>query len=184
MKQQHAVSINNYAASNMETFPSEIEIIEANLDRRQHQQAIVDLLDAYARDPIVDGKPLDEHVRRDLIAGLREHPTTIVLLACHGERPVGIAVCFRGFSTFYARPLINIHDLAVLPDYRGCGTGRRLLEAVERKARDSGCCKLTLEVRQNNGRARRIYEAAGFAQGANEQPDSGFLFLSKPLQCP
>ena len=49
------------------------------------------------------------------------------------DNPVGAAVCFIGFSTFAAKPLINIHDFVVLPAARGKGVGRRLLEAVEKK---------------------------------------------------
>jgi ribosomal protein S18 acetylase RimI-like enzyme len=158
-----------------------IEIVEADLDRAEHQRAVVELLDAYAADPIIDGKPLAAEVRRELIAGLRCHPTTLIFLAFDAARAVGVAVCFRGFSTFYARPLINIHDLAVVAEYRGQGIGRRLLEAVAARAGETGCCKLTLEVRENNHRARRMYEAAGFTPGTNETGGSGFLFLAKPL---
>ena len=90
-------------------------------------------------------------------------------------------MCFQGFSTFAARPLINIHDLAVLPDLRGQGIGRQLLEAVECKARALGCCKLTLETQENNHRARRIYQAAGFAQAVYEDAAGGSFFFAKPL---
>jgi len=37
---------------------SSIEILKADLDRREHQQAVVELLDAYARDPMGNGKAL------------------------------------------------------------------------------------------------------------------------------
>jgi GNAT superfamily N-acetyltransferase len=157
-------------------------VIEADLNRTEHQRAIVDLIDAYARDPMGDGKPLAADVRRSLIPGLRQHPTTIVFLAYQRDDPVGIAVCFRGFSTFAARPLVNIHDLAVLPDCRGLGVGRLLLETIGRKARDIGCCKLTLEVQENNRKARRVYASAGFAQAVYEEAAGGALFLSKMLQ--
>ena len=56
-------------------------------------------------------------------------------MAYDGARPVGIATCFHGLSTFVARRLLNLHDLAVIPEYRGKGVGRRLLAAVEDKAR-------------------------------------------------
>ena len=157
------------------------EIVEADLTRVEHQRAIVELIDAYARDPMGDGKPLSADVRCALIPGLHAHPTTLIFLAYEGGEPVGIAVCFRGFSTFAARPLINIHDFAVLPTHRGQGIGRRLLEAVERKAREMGCCRLTLEVQENNHGARRVYAAAGFAQAVYQQAAGGALFLSKPL---
>ena len=69
------------------------------------------MVDAYSRDAMGDGKPLDQDVRAQLIPGLRRHPTTLIFLAFDGDQPVGAAVCFIGFSTFAAKPLINIHDL-------------------------------------------------------------------------
>jgi ribosomal protein S18 acetylase RimI-like enzyme len=161
---------------------SPIEIVEADLDRPDHQNAVVDLIHAYAMDPMGNGRPLSAQTRLELIPGLRRVPTTVIFLAYREQCAIGIAVCFRGFSTFAARPLINIHDLAVLPAHRGQGAGRRLLEAVERKARDLGCCKLTLEVAENNGKARRIYRAAGFAQAVYAPGTGGALLMSKPLE--
>lgn len=158
-----------------------VEIVEADLDCRAHQQAVVELLDAYASDPMGNGAPLTDKVRRELIPGLRRHPTTLIFLAWLDGRAVGLAVCFLGYSTFYARSLVNIHDLAVLPDCRGQRIGPRLLEAVAHKARQLGCCKLTLEVQENNHRARTVYEAAGFAQARYREAAGGSLFYSKPL---
>jgi GNAT superfamily N-acetyltransferase len=158
-----------------------IEIVEADLNRPEHQHAVLELTDAYARDPMGNGKPLSADVRRALIPGLRQHPTTVILLAYRRSNAIGIANCFIGFSTFAARPLINISDLAVLPDHREQGIGRLLLEAVERKAREIGCCKLTIEVQENNHRARHVYEAIGFSQAVYVEAAGGALFLSKPL---
>ena len=161
----------------------DITIVEANLGREDHQLAVVSLVNAYAEDPMGAGQSLPTENLRRLITGLREHPTTIIFLAYDGREPIGIAVCFRGFSTFSAQPLINIHDLAVLSPYRGQGVGRRLLGEVERHARDTGCCKLTLEVQENNQRARAVYLACGFSQGVMHPSEAGgVLFLSKRLQ--
>jgi len=160
---------------------STIEIIETDLERPKHQRAVVELLDAYARDPKGNGKPLADNVKRELIAGLQRHPTTHVFLAYVSDRPVGIAVCFLGFSTFAARPLLNLHDFAVLAEYRGQGIARQLLEAVEAKARELGCCKLTLEVNEHNHRARQLYREAGFGP-SDRIPQSGlWLFMTKPV---
>src|SRR6266478_8976394 len=145
---------------------SPIKIVEANLSLPAHQEAVLAMVDAYSRDAMGDGKPLDQNVRAQLIPGLRRHPTTLIFLAFAGDQPVGAAVCFIGFSTFAAKPLINIHDFVVLSALRGKGVGRRLLEAIEGKARELGCCKLTLEVMDNNHRALRMYEAAGFVRYA------------------
>ena len=155
--------------------------MEADLNRTEHQHAVVELVNAYAMDPMGNGRPLSADVRSALVPALKRHPTTIIFLACQGGEGIGIAVCFLGFSTFAARPLINIHDLAVLPEYRGQGIGRKLLEGVEQKAREMGCCKITLEVQENNHRARQLYETVGFAQAVYEKSAGGTLFLSKPL---
>jgi len=162
------------------TQPS-VDITEADLDNSDHQDAILQLLDAYSRDPMGDGRPLSERTYKELIPALQRHPTTIIFLAYAGGKPVGIAVCFKGFSTFAARPLINIHDFAALPNYRGFGIGRIMLAAIEKKALEMGCCKLTLETQENNTRARQVYEAAGFAQAMYQAEAGGSLFYSKPL---
>lgn len=144
--------------------PPDVRVVEADLERPEDRRAIVMLTDAYARDPMGDGAPLPEGVRDALVEGLRHHPTTLVLLAWAGTEPIGIATCFIGFSTFAARPLLNLHDLALLPAYRGQGVGRLLLQAVEERARALGCCKVTLEVAERNEVARKVYERAGFAR--------------------
>jgi ribosomal protein S18 acetylase RimI-like enzyme len=41
--------------------------------------------------------------------------------------------------------------------------------------------KVTLEVQDNNSRARRIYEAAGFAQAVYGKTTGGSLFYTKTL---
>ncbi len=159
----------------------EVKIIEADLEQTEHQHAVLELTDAYASDPMGNGEPLSDSVRRDLISELRRHPTTVIFLAYHYGRAIGIANCFIGFSTFAARPLINISDLAVLPGNRGRGIGRKLLEAVERKARELGCCKLTIEVQENNQRAKHLYQSLGFSPAVFVEAAGPVHFLSKSL---
>lgn len=159
----------------------DIEVIKADLKLSRHQDAVVSMIDAYAMDPMGDGKQLDIDVRDNLIPGLRDLPTTLIFLALGNGEPLGIAVCFRGFSTFAAKPLINIHDLYVAQKIRGRGLGRLLLEHVEQEANATGCCKLTLEVLENNRRARQIYNSFGFAQAVYVQEAGGALFMAKSL---
>jgi GNAT superfamily N-acetyltransferase len=159
----------------------QVTVVEADLSRSDHQDATLELLNAFSMDAMGDGCPLSETARRDLIPGLRNHPTTLLFLAYSGAAPAGIAVCFLGFSTFAARPLVNVHDYFVLPAHRGAGIGRLLLAAVEQRAREIGCCTVTLEVQENNHRAKSIYAAAGFRQAVHLPEVGGALFLSKPL---
>jgi GNAT superfamily N-acetyltransferase len=153
----------------------------ADLTDTGQARAVVELIDSYACDPLGGGKPLSEAVRQALVPGLLRHPTTLVFLAWDGAQPVGVAVCFSGFSTFAARPLVNIHDLAVLPAWRGRGVGRVLLRAVEDWARTHECCKITLEVLDHNTSARVLYESEGFRPPDLGRPGELMLFLGKPL---
>lgn len=126
----------------------EPHVVEAQLDRTQHQRDVVAMTAAYALDVMGNGGPL---------------------------------TCFLGFSTFAAKPTVNIHDLAVLPEHRGQGVGTALLAAVERAARERGCAKVTLEVQENNRRARAVYQRARYAQAAYSEIGGGALFYWKRL---
>jgi ribosomal protein S18 acetylase RimI-like enzyme len=158
-----------------------VTLIEADLNDSHHQAAILHLINAYARDPMGESRDLPTAVRDRLISGLQQHPASLVFLAFDEATPVGVAVCFLGFSTFAARPLINIHDLAVIPEHRGQGIGRLLLERVEAKGRALGCCKLTLEVREDNHRAQRLYQKFGFGNMPSEHGTVRNWFLQKRL---
>lgn len=158
-----------------------LQVRPADLATPSDGAAIVEVLDTYASDPRGGGTPLSAQVRARLLPGLRAHPTTFVLLAFDDGRPIGLAICFFGFSSFVARPLLNIHDLAVIPGQRGKGVGRALLMAAELAAAARGCCKLTLEVQDDNLPARTLYERFGFSDV--KYGDSGpTRFLAKPLE--
>ena len=137
-------------------------VFEADLSSPADVMSVLDVLDSYASDPVGGGQPLSRDVRDRLPAMLRDLATSLVLLAAVDDHRVGVAVCFFSLSTFRARPLLNIHDLAVLPEFRGKGVGRALLQAAEDRARRKGCCKLTLEVQEDNARARTLYQRFGF----------------------
>ena len=63
----------------------------------------------------------------------------------------------------------------MLPAWRGRAVAQRLLEAIGALGRRLGCCRVNLEVRDDNLRARRLYERAGF------MPATCSLFMEKPL---
>lgn len=158
-----------------------VRVVRADLEEPTHRAGLLEVLSSYSEDPMGSGRPLDARVRETVLDGLARHPMTEALLAFTGERAVGAAVCFVGFSTFRAAPLLNVHDLAVVPDVRGRGVGRRLLEAAEARARALSCCKLTLEVQERNARARGLYASFGFGDFAPGAEQTTTLFLEKVL---
>ena len=159
----------------------QIEIIDTDLSDPAHAKGVIAVLDSYAREPVGGKCPLNTEVRDRLIPGLQAQSNVEILLAFASAGPVGVAVCFIGFSTFAAKPLLNLHDLAVLPEYRGREIGRSLLSAVESRARERGCCKVTLEVREDNRGARKLYRSFGFSDFAPGEEETPTLFLQKRL---
>lgn len=158
-----------------------LQIVIADFRRPDHVEGFLDALDSYARDPIGGGEALRSDVRDRLPAELLAMESSLVLLAMVEGRVVGTATCFLGYSTFAARPLLNIHDLAVLPDQRGKGVGQELLAAVDEEAKKRGCCKVTLEVREDNAGARALYERVGYTDYVQAGQQIRTLFLEKRL---
>lgn len=128
-----------------------------------HARAIVQLLDAYAQDPAGGGKPLSDFAKGNLVSALAARPQAFSVLAFDGDKAVGLINCIEGFSTFACRPLVNVHDVAVLSGYRGQRIGEKMLALVNEISRERGACKLTLEVLQGNHGAIKLYERVGFA---------------------
>ncbi|WP_456380444.1 GNAT family N-acetyltransferase [Thiolapillus sp.] len=159
-----------------------IEITVADYHDPSHQQAILHLLDAYARDPMGGGHPLSADTRQRLIPALIAQPGALSVLAFDGDTPVGLVNCFQALSTFQAKPLLNIHDVIVAAKYRGQGISSMLLEKVEEIARQRGCCKITLEVLEGNRIAKNAYRKLGFC-GYELDPELGqALFWEKKLR--
>jgi len=142
-----------------------IRVVRADYTNPTHAAALVALLDAYALDPMGGGEGLSDFAKTALVPALAARPQAFSVLAFSGaddSTPVGLVNCIEGFSTFACKPLVNVHDVAVLSGYRGQRIGERMLELVEVLARERGACKLTLEVLSGNGGAVKLYERVGF----------------------
>ena len=90
-----------------------VSIIDADLSRADHAEGLIAVLNEYAQLPVIAAKPLADDVQQRLPGLLAANPNAHVLLAMSGESAAGVAVCFLGFSTFAAMPLLNVHDLGV-----------------------------------------------------------------------
>jgi ribosomal protein S18 acetylase RimI-like enzyme len=138
-------------------------------------------LDTYAYDPMGGGQRLADEVRDRVIAGLAATPGAFSVLARQGGDVAGFANCLTGFSTFAAKPVINIHDFGVMPGHRGRGIGRKLLAAIESEAKKRGACKVTLEVLSGNEPARALYRSCGFGNYALDPAAGTAQFWEKKL---
>ncbi len=143
--------------------------------------AIVMLLDAYASDPAGGGEPLSDFAKANLVRELAARPQAFSILAFDGEQAVGLVNCIEGFSTFKCKPLVNVHDVAVLASHRGRGIAEQMLAMAETMARERGAVKMTLEVLSGNVPAVKLYTRIGYA-GYQLDPAMGSAnFLQKWL---
>jgi ribosomal protein S18 acetylase RimI-like enzyme len=135
----------------------------ADLHNTKEANDILALLSHYAMDIMGGGEDLPAEVKQRLIPEFQKRNNILVLLAYDRDVAVGLSVSIEGFSTFYAKPLLNLHDFVVTKEYRGKGIAKLMLEKLESISSERGYCKLTLEVLEGNKRAQKIYTDFGFA---------------------
>ncbi len=144
-------------------------------------KALVFLLDAYAQDPMGGGEALQSQASARLCSDLSRISGAASFIAWQDGQPIGLINCFEGYSTFKAKPLLNVHDIAVLASHRGQGIGQALLQAAETHALARGCCKLTLEVLSGNAPAMASYKRFGFEQYELDPAAGQAQFMQKWL---
>ncbi|WP_111978762.1 GNAT family N-acetyltransferase [Algibacillus agarilyticus] len=155
-----------------------MQFLPIDLTQTTHCDALLYLMSQYALDPKGGGVDLKSDVKQNLIPQLKKQPNYLGFIIWDDAKPIAMANCFTAFSTFAAKPLINIHDFAVLPAYRGQGIGKRLMSEITAYASTHDFCKITLEVLSNNTVAKAVYDKAGFKP--YELAGDVALFWQKP----
>ena len=65
-----------------------------------------------------------------------------VLFALENGKEVGFALLFHNFSTFLGRSGLYLEDLFVLPEHRGKGYGKAILQRLAAIARERDCGRM------------------------------------------
>lgn len=76
-------------------------------------------------------------------------------------KPVGLALYFFTYSSFMGKPILWLEDLVVLPNERGQGAGKAILQALARIAVKRGCGRMEWSVLDWNAPAIRFYRRIG-----------------------
>lgn len=100
--------------------------------------------EARLRDTLFDGTPAAE-----------------VLIAEQDGYPAGFALFCHNYSTFLAQRGLWLEDLFVLPQSRGAGVGRALLERLAAIALERDCGRLEWSVLDWNESAIGFYQSLG-----------------------
>lgn len=159
-----------------------MECIKADLNNSAHASAVITLLQGYAMDIMGGGERLSDNTQANLIDELKKRPINHTFLAYIDGEAVGVAICFEAFSTFACKPLLNIHDFSVKPEYRRRGVAKALLAYITEYATAMGCCKLTLEVLSNNTPAKAAYTQDGFQAYELDASAGAAEFWQKKLE--
>ena len=150
-------------------------------DNEKQANELLFLLNEYAKDPMGGGSELASFSKNNLIAELKKRSFIFSIICYVDGKPAGFSNCIEGFSTFKCKPLVNIHDFAVNPEFRGLQLSQLLMNKIEEIAILKGCCKITLEVLEGNHVAKNAYIKAGF-KGYELDPEMGkAVFWEKPL---
>ena len=118
---------------------------------------LVDALADYEKLPAPDPSAR-ERLARDAMA---DPPRFRVLVAEQDGKVIGCGSYFFTYSTFFARPTLWVEDLFVLPEARGNGAGRALMQALAREAVSNECGRMEWNVLDWNAPAIALYEGIG-----------------------
>lgn len=108
---------------------------------------------------LLDAVKATEDMLRDTLFGAK--PAAEVLIAEDGGTPVGFALFFENYSTFLAQRGIYLEDLFVIPEARGRGVGRFLLQHLASLALERDCGRLEWAVLDWNAPAIGFYKRMG-----------------------
>ncbi len=158
-----------------------VELTIADYQNLQHCNDLIYLLNSYAQDPMGGAAPLSDYSVQNLCAKLAARNDVFTILCYVDGKPAGICNFVEGFSTFKAKPLLNIHDMGVVAEYRGLGLSHKMMDLVEKIAGERDCCKITLEVLEGNQVAKNSYLKFGFTSYELDPKMGSALFWEKVL---
>ncbi|GBC59739.1 N-acetyltransferase [Desulfonema ishimotonii] len=104
----------------------------------------------------------EDRQRRGLAMMLEDSGTRCIVVAQSGGQAVGMCSAQLVVSTAEGGFSGLVEDMVVRPDYRGSGTGRRLLEAIGQWATERGATRLQLLADRHNAPALDFYEHLGW----------------------
>jgi ribosomal protein S18 acetylase RimI-like enzyme len=161
-----------------------IEIREART--KEHARAGAVTADAYREFAREADPDWQEYLVRLADVADRAARTTI-LVAVEEDRIVGTATLeLDGRTEPDDDPLMpeeaHIRMLGVVPDARGRGIGRMIMEACEGRAQASGRTLITLNTTLLMRSAQRMYESLGYSRGEDRVFPDGFVLLSYSKQ--
>ncbi len=162
---------------NLDFRPSSASFLLCDFTNPYHCKRLCEMVNSYISDPMGGGQIVSERQKLYLLDGLESNPNCIVMLAVENVKIIGYVIAFINFSTFLVKPMMNIHDVYIEPEYRNNGWGRRMISQLIEIAERNKFGKLTLEVRKDNPTAQHTYTKLGFQEG-----DTPMYFYTRMIE--
>lgn len=96
-------------------------------------------------------------------------------VATNAQGPVGYLVVVYVFSLEHRGLTAEIDEFFIIPEFRACGLGSKLLADAEAESVRRGCTNISLQVASSNRGAHCFYRRHGYSER------SAFLLLEKDL---
>jgi len=138
-------------------------ILPVDLQNELHTRQLIKLLNDYMCDPMGKNAEMEEGFASKIIAGLKAYTCYLGFFVLLDDQFAGLANCNHNFSTFKAKPILNIHDFIITPEFRNIDAGQFLLAGIINFASQNGYCRINLEVREDNLNAKSLYKKMGFS---------------------
>jgi ribosomal protein S18 acetylase RimI-like enzyme len=135
--------------------------LQYDLIREDEADALVAMVRAHHA---ADDNPHSPYFETAIVGIAKGEPMARAWLVRHGNRVVGYVVLTLGYSIEYGGRDGFIDDLYLVPDARGRGWGRMIVDFALAEAARLGIRVLHLEVEANNDRASSLYRLAGFEE--------------------
>jgi GNAT superfamily N-acetyltransferase len=109
---------------------------------------------------------LSDEVTRRTWKRILDPDSAVMCLVAEVEGQVyGFAHCVVHENTWETQPVCYLEDLYVVPSARGRGIGKALIEWLRNAMRAEGWARLYWHTRQDNARARQLYDRFAQADG-------------------
>lgn len=123
-------------------------------------EALLPLIAAYQR--FYEVEDIDDERNRAFFARFVAPSDDGMLVgAWRGDELLGYACLYWTFTSLVPAEMVLMNDLYVVPEARGEGVGRSLIEASAKIARDRGANHLQWVTAPDNETAQRLYDMTG-----------------------
>ncbi len=129
-----------------------------NMTKKDAPQ-VLEMMEVFYASPAVHTNGSAEIFQADVDACISENPYLEGYILEEKGETAGYAMAAKSFSTEFGKPCIWLEDIYIKEPYRGRGFGGAFLTFLAEKYPNA---VIRLEVEEENGRAVRVYQKAGF----------------------